>query len=183
MKTITLQTAVMLALETFSAMRGAFSAYEITQYIRQKVDSDYVLSDGDYVDEYDEDEDEDVIYTDISHEKVRKLVTELYDNGLFAATKTIGKNPTTQASFILYTPVDRTVATVSKPANPTTPDYITKVDAYLATKGSATVKQIQSALKLKGVTCDDILKAISDYSGVSSTLYTSDTPSKVLIKW
>ena len=155
MKTITLQTAVALAIQELLAL-GGFSAYEATTLIRQRVDNDYLISDCD-VDEND--------ITQIYHAKVRAIISELYDNGLFKADRSYDSNGINR--FMIYKPVGvpNTAATpqqsvVTVPPSSYGSDIVRKVFAYLSNNGSGTIRQIHSSLKTKGITYEDIAKIL-----------------------
>lgn len=151
MKTITFQTAVMLAVTELLAL-GPFSAYEATTLIRARVDNDYDISDADQFMSG---------TTDVPHARVRDLIVELFDNGIFNATKSYGNSGGN--TYTIYNPVVATTP-VSVPVTPAPyrSPLADSIRTYLNNKGNtpSTIKQIQSALKLKGVTCDDIFNLI-----------------------
>jgi hypothetical protein len=164
MKTITLQTAVMLTINELLKL-GSFSAFEVTSIIRLRVDNEYGLFtdiDGVYIDFNDDDITDP--HTAIEHKAVKQIVAELYENGLFQATKSYGKHD--GKSFIIYTPVD-TVQTTTTTYTPPTNPYIDRIDNYLRNHGTATIKQIQSALKINGLTCEEIAKALPLHRAVA----------------
>lgn len=152
MKTITFQTAVMLAVNELLAL-GPFSAYEATTLIRARVDNDYEISDADphgYAHG-----------TDVPHSRVRDIITELFDNGIFNATKSYGNSRGN--TYTIYNPIVATTPVCIPVTTTSTPNPLaTSIRTYLNNKGNtpSTIKQIQSALKLKGVTCDDIFNLI-----------------------
>lgn len=177
-KSITLQTAVALAVRDLLPL-GPFSAFDVTQLIRVQVDKDYELSDVfDFGIADDEDGTE---FTEVHHDDVKAIVVELFDNGLIDATRGYGtKNGN---SFVQYTPtVDGTqiatglILTPAVGAQPSTSPYLDKIQAYLKEKKSATAKQIQSALKVQGLYCEDILRIL----GLDPAK--EDAPSKVLLR-
>lgn len=178
MKTITLQTAVALAVKDLLAL-GPFSAYDVTQLIRVQVDKDYILSDVEDIDWDDDDEE----FTPVSHDDVKVIVVELFDNGLIDATRGYGSKAGN--SFVEYTPNVAPVVTSLQTPNVAQTSTIVdplllKIQSYLGNKGSATIKQIQSALKIKGVTCEQIAKLLQMSSYTQSVL--ADSVSKVLVK-
>lgn len=177
-KSITLQTAVALAIRDLLPL-GPFSAYDVTQLIRVQVDKDYELSDVfDFGILDDEDGTE---FTEVHHDDVKALVVELFDNGLIDATRGYGtKNGN---SFVQYTPnvagtqvATGPIVTPAVGAQPSTSPYLNKIQAYLKEKKSATAKQIQSALKVQGLYCEDILRIL----GLDPAK--EDAPSKVLLR-
>jgi hypothetical protein len=158
MKAITLQTAVILAVNELLAC-GSFSAYEVTVVIRNRVDNDYTISD------ITEKSDSFVAYTIVPHGRVRDIVVELFDNDLFQATKSYGNIG--GVSYTIYnavdsaTPVAQPTTQVAPQVTPVSVDPIfAKIEAYLAANGAATIKKIQSALKINGLLCEDIAKLI-----------------------
>jgi stalled ribosome alternative rescue factor ArfA len=164
MKTITLQTAVQLTIRALLEIGITFSAYQVTQIVRASVDKDYHLSDVSVTAfKFDDDLDDEVEHTVIEHNTIKALVTELYENELFKANieyKNDGKN-----AYKAYAPIPNNIGlptptSTSVPIPSTTPDWYDKVLPYLERKGGATAKEIQSALKIKGVTCEDILDAL-----------------------
>lgn len=180
MKTITLQTAVALAIRDLLPL-GPFSAFDVTQLIRVQVDKDYELSDVfDFGILDDEDGTE---FTEVSHEDVKAIVVEMFDNGLIDATRGYGtKNGN---SFVQYTPNAAGIKVATGPiltpavgAQPSTDPLLGKIQSYLTNKGSATIKQIQSALKINGITCEDIAKILQ----LSSAAQLNDSISKVVVR-
>lgn len=180
MKSITLQTAVMLAVNELLAL-GGFSAYEVTKLIRLKVDHEYYLSDVDERDVNFNDPSAGSSFTVVEHEAVRDLVVELYQEGLFKANKGYNTNGTSQ--WVIYTPIDAVVPAADPIPNIVNLDpLLDKINAYLSDKKSATIKQIQSALKVKGVTCADILDAVLLYDKYN-TVYNTGKPSTTEVVW
>lgn len=161
MKPITLQTAIQVTIRIILGMGQSFSAYDITKAIRASVDKDYILSDVlETQSRFDSDLDDMVQYTIISHESVKSIINELFEHELFDATVEYVNDGI--STYKKYVPVDAPeVHNATPPAAPTTtPDWYDKVLPYLERKGGATAKEIQSALKIKGVTCEDILDAL-----------------------
>ena len=171
MKTITLQTAVMLEIANLLFAGAPFSAYNVTQNIRVKVDDEYDLSDVEKDGDLDDD-DEWVEFTPIEHDQVKALVRELYENGFIDATKKYNSK-----GYIEYVPntaivITNNTITNSSPTNVS--PYYDKINDYLTSHGPATIKQIQSALKVKGLLCEDIAKVLPQSSIVQSDPYISN---------
>ncbi len=153
MKTITLQTAVTLAINSLLDVGVVFSALDVTKTIRSLVDTEYNISDVDDRDMTD------TPYTVISHKDVRSIVVELFENDLIDATKGYYKNGV--VAFITYTPNVVKPLTPVAPAQPDSVDrLVAEIDAYLAANGSRTIKQIQSRMKISGLLCEDIAKVL-----------------------
>jgi transcription initiation factor IIE alpha subunit len=197
MKTITLQTAVALAINDLKSV-GPFSAYDVTRQIRAKVDDEYEIEDADYDDEEG--------FPEISHANVRKIVVELFENGLIDCTKAYGSNQGHR--FVLYTPLDVQknpvltqqdiadstkisqsvpVVSITQSSKPdctippmpqppiTNSPVVDRIKSYIEEKQTTTPKQIQSTLKIKGFLCKDILNLLNIPDGGSPA-------SKVLIQ-
>lgn len=171
MKTITLQTAVLLTVKELLAL-GSFSAYEATIVIRNRADVEYTLSDQTH----------NGVWTEVNHLDVRDIIVELFDNGVFEATRTYGQSGGN--SYTIYNPIVVNAPNASAaplPFVPTTTPVgadLARIKAYLANKKQATVKQIQSALKTDGLLCVDILNIL----GVDPTSIVT-APSKYLVRY
>lgn len=160
MKTITLQTAVLLAIKEFTDQGKEFSAYNITTNIRSKVDKEYRVSDAPIGNDIYDGAD----YTVIDRNAVKAIITELFENGLIDARKEYRTNNKIPINaYIAYIPnntPNNQLVIVSGSAN-TGKSIQIKVANYLANCNEpVTLKQIQSALKIKGVRCEDIAKVI-----------------------
>lgn len=172
MKTLTLQTAIMLEISNLLFAGAPFSAHNVTQNIRVKVDDEYELSDVEKDEEFDDDNDEWVEFTVIEHNQVKVIVHELHENGFIDAIKRY--NP---KGYIEYVPTAIPVS--SNGTSNTVPianvsPYYDKINDYLLNNGPATIKQIQSALKIKGLLCEDIAKTLPNSRIVGSNAYISN---------
>lgn len=155
MKTLTLQTAIMLEISNLLFAGAPFSAHNVTQNIRVKVDDEYELSDV----EKDEEFDEWVYFTVIEHNQVKVIVHELHENGFIDATNRY--NPKGYIEYVpTAIPVPSNVASNTVPIANVSP-YYNKIKSYIDNRGMVTIKQIQSALKIRGLTCEDIANALN----------------------
>ena len=130
------------------------------------------------------DVDQDVLYgvpfTEIVHADVRDIIFELYENGVFQAKKSYDNSGGKQYTLykplsVINTPVVNTP--VSQPL-PATNIALTKIENYLKNNGPSTIKQIQSRLKVKGLTCNDIAKLL----GAGRTLSLGTVVSKIVVQ-
>ncbi len=181
MKTITLQTAIQLTIEALLTMGGSFSAYQVTKGIRASVDKDYHISDVDTTVRFDDDLDEEIEYSEIPHDRVKELVQELFENGLFQAD--VGYVNDGINAYKVFCPVTPTPQVpgntvqqiLNNVANLPAQDWTDKILPYIERKGGASAKQIQSALKIKGITCKQILDELD------IDVPTGLTPSKTFV--
>lgn len=184
MKTVTLQTAVTLAIKELELLKVPFSAHTVTKGVRLAVDDEYTLSDADDYEDYETPTGDYETFTVVDHSRVKAIVVELFENGLFEATKSY--TSLGDKSFTVYTPVTNTVVdnTITPPSTapvPTpykyavVPDWTDKILPYVERKGGASAKQIQSALKIKGITCKQILDELE------IDVPTGLTPSKTFV--
>lgn len=172
MKIIALQTATMLEISNLLFAGAPFSAYDVTQNIRVKVDDEYDLFDVEKDGDLDDDG-EWVEFTVIEHNKVKAIVHELHENGFIDATKKY--NPKGYIEYIpTAIPVSSNAASNTVPIANVSP-YYDKINQYLVNNGPATIKQIQSALKIKGLLCEDIAKTLPNSRIVGSNAYVSHT--------
>lgn len=174
MKNITLQTAVALAINAYLAAGIPFSAYDVTLSVRDNVDYEYTVKDAGL--DWDDDGD---AYSVIDHDEVKALVVELFENGLFKASKSYGSSG--GINFIVYNPLVVDASQAPAPVTAVADDndpILDKIKSYLSNKGSATLKQVQSALKIKGVKCEDIAKLLN----LSNATQLNDSISKVVVK-
>ena len=150
MKTMTMTTAVLLAIKSFGTT--PFSIYNITAEIRDNVNSSrYELA---------------IFEDDVNHEDVKEHFQELVDNGLLDDYYT-NYNPAGYREFCTVDPtLSNPVASVNIPAavaNTTIPtDIQLKIYKYLKNRGPATMKQIQSRLKGQPYTCKDIYDLLNN---------------------
>jgi hypothetical protein len=163
---LTLTEAVVQAVNELKAT-GKFSAHDVTNTIRESVNSgEYALpglearpgtANG-------------TIKYWVDHEAVKTVIDTLINNGEMANLGMV--NVDYSGAFRVFE--FGTTAAVPAPVTPTanaTPAGDTDADtqgpvaqrikAYLANAGTATLKQIQSALKVNGVTCEDFYNLVT----------------------
>lgn len=168
MTTISLNTAVLLAIQGVLASQKSFSAHDITKAIRASVnDSEYLLSDRDT-------EDVDGIQTQrVEHTEVRGIIDELYDAAVFG---NVGMVRRFNGSFYEYsrpaqTPTRVTAATVAPQAVsvPSTPanQLLDVIKNYVQARGPVTLKQVQSRLKGTSLTCGDLAKLVQSHTDLA----------------
>lgn len=164
---LTLAEAVVQAVNELKA-NGSFSAHDVTSTIRDSVNAgEYALpgyearpgTAGGTIKYW------------VDHEKVKEVVDELLDNGELAnigltnVVDPINARPYRLFEFGTATPAP--VAPATPVANATVTPAGTqgalaaRVQAYLGRVGTATLKQVQSALKTNGVTCEDFYNLIT----------------------
>jgi hypothetical protein len=144
MKLMKLQTAVMLTVKELLAL-GGFSAYEATTVIRNRVDKEYELSDCDKF----------CGVTMVNHADVREIIADLYENEIFAAKKTFSTNGFGE-SFTVFKPIP--VSAPSAVVRDLEDSHCRKIVRCIFRNGKRTMRQIQSSLKVKGLTCERIAK-------------------------
>ena len=171
-----LQTAVLCVIDGFSKVGKDFSAWDVTKFIRESVNTGkFQLVDG-----------KGVSTNTIWHNEVREIVHELYNSGMMAKFGVIDKedNGTYQTFIFKKASNVPTTIQISLPPKPMAVDKISlpisesiwpsvrsagqptpKIDVNTASKinryislcdDDPTIKQIQSAIKVKGITCQDI---------------------------
>lgn len=162
-KTVTLQTAVLMQVKEFASKQTTFSLHDITRSIRENTSNGGL--------EIPEVEVHGAsFHFDIPHAKVRGIFEELWRNGVFDIDFKLNRqhNGTYFEYVAVGTPSVPAPAAVSlKPTNapiyyPTLVD--SKIKNYLENcKGktkSPTMKEIQSSLKVKGYTCEQISNTV-----------------------
>ena len=174
MKEVTLATAVILVIQEFQSDNAEFSAYDVTQTIRQKTnDGDFDLVDVNFVSS----SVHPTPFYEVEHIKVRRYVEEFFAEGVFEADR---KN---NGKYNVYTLKDSDINTspftAPVPAAPTalsapksvasimssapkasgglTQQAKRKIIAYIYDHAPVSIKQIQSRLRHDGnYSCDEI---------------------------
>lgn len=170
---LTLKEAVVQA-ATELKNKGAFSAYDVTTAVREAANSGEFALPG-----LEAKQNNSNIKYWVNHEDVKQVVDGLLNDGTLA---TLGlTNVNYNGSFRVFefatsvapsSPVTSSTP-ASTTANPTQSPVAQRIQTYLSNAGSATLKQVQSALKVNGVTCKD-LAAIVAGLGFSVTPGTTD---------
>jgi hypothetical protein len=186
----TLSDAIKGVVEVFLSEEESFSIYGITLSLRDLINQGWIRIDGLLDDEKPIDPEDDssrlVPSQDLPHYLVKRCFQQLFDQGeLHCDVISRGKFTTygTPRIAVVSAPVPTTPypQTYSQPqTQPTVDDYADKIVAYLRNKGEATLKQIQSRLKTKGITCKDLEDALSRVSEVA--LVAKDDLSKFVAK-
>jgi len=174
----TLEDAIKGITEVFLSEEETFSIYGITLSLRDLINQGWIRIDGLTAARKPIDAEDDssmlVDSQELPHSLVRETFNRLYQNGdLDCAVNSRGKFTTYGDPFKVYP-----VTNVSPPTTPypqVTSPFVTKpsvdeltdkIVSYLQNKGEATLKQIQSRLKTKGITCKDIGDALNKVSEV-----------------
>lgn len=180
----TIEEAVTGVVEVFISEDEKFSVYNITTSLRDLLNQGWIRITGlqdskepvDLEDNSSDKVDSQYLPHSLVKETFQKLLNEgkikcsVYGRGMFT---TYG--PEMQ---VCVSPAPQQ----SQPAQ-SKPDQNTlekKIEAYIQNRGAATLKQIQSRLKIKGVTCKDIEQIVSGLTGVACEL--ADTISKQIAK-
>lgn len=146
-----LQTAVMLTVKELLAL-GGFSAYEVTTIIRGRVDRAYELSDCDKVGGV----------TMVNHSDVREIISDLYANEVFAAKKTFVSNGLGNSFTVFESiPAPSTTPAPSAAVKDLEDSHCLKIVRCIFRNGERTMREIQSSLKVKGLTCERIAKFLN----------------------
>jgi hypothetical protein len=175
---ITLANAVEDTVNFFTKYNTNFSIYEITQLIRCEVNYKKYQLDG-----VDVTDDENMIQF-VSHGDVKDIFLDMFSDGTFEDLKMVQRGDYNvygldiinddvnnildeddeddedwEDALNISTPTTSVNTTVAASTTSTTLDE--QLVAYISKKGQATLKQIQSRLKIKGMTCADLLQIIS----------------------
>jgi hypothetical protein len=159
---LTLTEAVVQAVNELKA-NGKFSAHDVTNTVRESVNAgEYALpglearpgTAGGTIKYW------------VDHEAVKTVIDTLINNGEMA---NLGLTNVDYSGAYRVFEFGNAVAAPAAPTTPTanaTPAntqgaLAQRVQAYLAKVGTATLKQVQSALKTNGVTCEDFYNLIT----------------------
>jgi hypothetical protein len=158
---LTLKEAVVNAVNELKVSKGNFSAHDVTTAIREAANSGEIALPGL---EATQPNSTNIKYW-VNHSDVKAIVDDLLNDGTLANLGMVNVNY--NGGFRVFefsTPVpsadDHDGAPAPTPApnaaNPTQSPLAQRIDAYLSKAGTATLKQIQSALKVNGITCKDL---------------------------
>jgi hypothetical protein len=162
---LTLTEAVVQAVNELKAT-GKFSAHDVTNTVRESVNAgEYALpglearpgTAGGTIKYW------------VDHEAVKTVIDTLLDNGELANLGLANvEDPTPGRPYRLFNFGTAPAPTVTPTANATPVDdadtqgpVALRIQAYLDKVGTATLKQIQSALKTNGVTCEDFYNLVT----------------------
>ncbi len=162
MNTISLNTAVLVAIQSLVASQKSFSAHDVTKKIRELSNSgQFSIANADTQ------ELDGVEYEVIEHSDVRSIVEELWVSGVCEYSGLARKfNGQFYEYFLEDKPRVSVTAGVAQPSPVSPAGYspkipvIQKIEDYIHNRGSASLKQVQSRLKGLNLTCQDIGKII-----------------------
>lgn len=136
-------------------VKGSFSAHDVTNAVRSAVNAGEITIPGSEA----KPNSQNIKYW-INHEDVKAVIDALLEDGTL---KNLGLvNVTYNGNFRVFnfaanaTPA----AVVTVATNPAESPVEKRIKAYLAKVGSATLRQIQSALKINGVTCQALAEVV-----------------------
>ena len=168
---VTLKQAVTDAVNELK-VNGSFSAHDVTSAVRAAVNGGEIAIPG-----LEAQPNGAGISFWVKHEDVKAIVDEMLEDGTLANLGMTNVNysgafrvfefaaPTADAS-------DPAAATNAATTSGTQTPMEQRIKAYLTKVGSATLKQIQSALKVNGVTCADLAPIVT---GLGYTLRAGTT--------
>jgi hypothetical protein len=175
----TLDEAIKGIVEVFVSEEESFSIYSITLALRDLINQGWIriygLADTSKPIDLEDSSSKIVNTQELSHREVKEAFLNLLQNGsLDCAVVSHGKF-TTYGKVVYSTPVTPVNPPVNIPSSaypsptqtPSVDDFTDKIVSYLRNKGEATLKQIQSRLKTKGITCKDIEDGLSRVSEVA----------------
>lgn len=162
----TLKEAVVDAVNTLKS-KGSFSAHDVTSQVRQSVNA------GEYTLPGLEAASGSSFKYNVNHDDVKQVVDSLLNDGTL---QNLGlTNVNYSGSFRVFEFGSAVAATTTATVVDTDSDVdqsdspvATRIKAYLDKVGSASLKQVQSMLKVNGVTCKD-LATLADEIGLTVT--------------
>ena len=175
---LTLSEAVVNAVNELKS-KGSFSAYDVTTAVRAAANAGEIELSG-----LEANTNQSGIKYWVNHEDVKREIDALLNNGELAnlGLTNVNYNGSFSVFEFANSAATTTVATPAAPVASTTDDtdpadadspVASRVAAYLNKVGTATLKQVQSALKVNGITCKDFA-AIVKGLGYTVTPGTSD---------
>jgi len=165
-----LKEAVLDAVSTLKS-NGSFSAHDVTKQVRQSV------NDGEYTLPGLEAPSGSSFKFNVNHDDVKEVVDSLLNDGTL---QNLGLTNVDYSGPYRVFQFGSAVATTTAADTTTTDDadvdqsdspVASRIKAYLNNVGSATLKQVQSMLKVNGVTCKD-LATLADEIGLTVTVGT-----------
>jgi hypothetical protein len=162
---LTLSEAVVNAVNELK-VKGSFSAYDVTTAIRAAANAGEIALPG-----LEARGNQSGISYWVNHEDVKREIDALLNNGELANLGLTNVNyngsfrvfefATSATATSAPTATSATSTSDTDPADSDSP-LATRVEAYLSKVGSATLKQVQSALKVNGVTCKDFADIVKN---------------------
>jgi|SRR5579862_4516722 len=175
----TLKEAVLDAVNTLKS-NGSFSAHDVTTQVRQSV------NDGEYILPGLEAASGSAFKFNVVHDDVKAVIDGLLNDGTLQNLGLTGVNyGGAFRTFEFGSAVAATTADTTDTDDTVVDDsdspVATRIKNYLANVGSATLKQVQSMLKVNGVTCKD-LATLADEIGLTVTVGTEGCYSTYTVK-
>lgn len=165
---LTLNEAVLAQVENLIP-DGSFSAHDVTSAVRAAANAGTITLPGLEA----RPNDEGIKYW-VNHEDVKRVIAGLVADGTMANLgMTNVDNSGTYRLYVFGTDATPAAATPAATptvagrwdqttnANPTRSPVESKIETYLNKVGTATLKQIQSALKINGITCKDLATMVA----------------------
>lgn len=160
---LTLKEAVLDAVKELKTSKGSFSAHDVTTSVRDAANSGEISLPG-----LESRGTNQAIKYWVNHEDVKQVVDALVNDGTLANLGLTNINYNGPFRVFEFGSVVATSAAVTTPtaatasANATQSPLAARIDAYLNRVGTATLKQIQSALKVNGLTCKDFATIVAN---------------------
>ena len=175
---LTLTEAVVNAVNELKS-KGSFSAYDVTTAVRAAANAGEIELPG-----LEANTNQSGIKYWVNHEDVKREIDALLNNGELAnlGLTNVNYNGSFRVFEFANSAATTTVATPAAPVASTTAytdpadadsPVASRVSAYLSKVGTATLKQVQSALKVNGITCKDFAGIVKGL-GYTVTPGTSD---------
>jgi hypothetical protein len=145
-------------------VKGSFSAHDVTSTVREAVNAGEFILPG-----FEATPNQSGIKYWINHEDVKAALDSLLNDGTLnnLGLVDVSFNGSYRVFNFTDTTTVNTVNGVTTAANTTAPDDVdsplqARVKAYLNKVGSATLKQVQSAVKVNGITCKDFAEIVEN---------------------
>ena len=159
---LTLTEAVTQAVNELKTSKGAFSAYDVTTAVRAAANGGEYALPG-----LEARGNQSGITYWVDHANVKTIVDTLLNDGTLANLGLTNVNY--NGSFRVFEFATTSATPSSSPSvpvsntitNPTRSPVAQRIDNYLSNVGSATLRQIQSTLKVNGLTCKDLASIVA----------------------
>jgi hypothetical protein len=178
---LSLKDAVVNAVNSLKVNKGNFSAHDVTVAVRESVNAGEIALPGL---ETAQPNRSSIKYW-VNHSDVRAIIDDLLNDGTLATLGLTNVNydggfrvfefstpvpsaddhdgaPTPDTTAAAPTVPAPAVSVAAAPVSPIVSLLSARIDAYMSKVGSATLKQIQSALKVNGVTCKDLADIVTN---------------------
>jgi len=174
---LTLKEAVINAVKELK-VKGGFSVHDVTTEIREAVNAGEFTLPG--LENPNPNSQSGIKYW-VKNEDVKAIIESLENDGTLAnlgLTNVDMSGPFRVFEFSTPTTPSAGVPASTPPSvnapNPTQSPLVQRIEAYLSKGTPVTLKQIQSALKINGVTCKDLEGIVAGISGYVVTPGTTD---------